>query len=186
MHDKSYRNKLKEQAEKAIGKTAAIGPDINLNEYDDAPVGHSYMVDEDMCGLPQEEQLTLIMSGMDVTQKKRGGTFFQKDTDVIHCHSQQEGIEVLPIKKALEQYDWIDEYYWKLAKVDTDKYTAAAELGLHDGYVIRALPGSKSIYPVQACMYIDKNNLQQNVHNIIIAEEGSELHVLRDAPHRPT
>ncbi|MBW1703243.1 MAG: SufD family Fe-S cluster assembly protein, partial [Deltaproteobacteria bacterium] len=44
--------------------------------------------------------------------------------------------------------------------MDTDKYTAAAELGLHDGYVIRALPGSKSIYPIQACLYLDKDGLQ--------------------------
>ena len=189
MHDRSYRNQIKETAAGAIDKTSVLGPDINLDEYDDAPVGHSYMADEDMCGMPKEEQLTLIMAGMDVTQKNRGGTYFQKDTEVIHCHSQQEGIEVIPIKKALEQYDWIDEYYWKLAKVDTDKFTAAAELGLHDGYVIRALPGSKSVYPVQACLYLDKDGLQQNVHNIIIAEEDSELHIITGcstSPHMKT
>jgi len=99
------------------------------------------------------------------------------DTSVIHCHSAQEGIEVLPIKKALEQ-EWIKEYYWKLVAVDADKYTAAVELNLHDGYVIRALPGSKAIYPVQACLYLDKEGLQQNVHNVIIAEEDSELHII--------
>ena len=189
MHDRSYRNQLKEMAEKAAAKTAAIGPDINLDEYDDAPVGHTYMADEDMCDLPREEKLTLIMAGMDVTQKNRGGTYLQKDTEVVHCHSQQEGIEVIPIKKALEEYDWVDEYYWKLAKVDTDKYTAAAELGLHDGYVIRALPGSKSVYPIQACLYLDKNGLQQNVHNIIVAEEDSELHIITGcstSPHMKT
>jgi len=72
----------------------------------------------------------------------------------------------------------VEEYYWKLVAVDADKYTAAAELGLHDGYVIRALPGSRSIYPVQACLYLDKDGLQQNVNNLIIAEEGSELHII--------
>ena len=92
---------------------------------------------------------------------------------------------MIPIKKALEEYDWIQEYYWKLAAVDTDKYTAAAELGLHDGYVIRALPGSKSIYPIQACLYLDKNNLQQNVHNIIVAEEDSELHIISGCASSP-
>ncbi len=92
---------------------------------------------------------------------------------------------MIPIKKALEEYDWIQEYYWKLAAVDTDKYTAAVELGLHDGYVIRALPGSKSIYPIQACLYLDKNNLQQNVHNIIVAEEDSELHIISGCVSSP-
>ena len=136
---------LKERAESAVGKKAAFGEDIDLGQFDPAPVPHAYMADEEMCSLPPEEQKRLIMTGLDVTQKGRGGTFFQKDTSVIHCHSQQEGIEVLPVQKALEQ-DWIKEYFWKLVSVDADKYTAAAALGLHDGYVIRALPGSKSIY----------------------------------------
>jgi Fe-S cluster assembly scaffold protein SufB len=183
------RKQLKEKAEKARDKKAAIGPDIDLDEFDDAPVPHAYLADEDMCALPESDQARLIMAGMDVTQKDRGGTYFQKDTEVIHCHSQQEGIEVIPIKKALEKYSWVEEYYWKLVAVDADKYTAAAELGLHDGYVIRALPGSRSIYPVQACLYLDKDGLQQNVHNLIIAEEGSEIHIITGcacSPHMKT
>jgi len=179
------REQLKEKAKNAKDKKGAIGPDINLDEFDQAPVPHSYLADEDLCDLPQEEQDRLIMAGLDVTKKERGATYFQKDTSVIHCQTQQEGIEVIPIKKALEQYDWIKDYYWKLVAVDTDKYTAAAELGLHDGYVIRALPGSKSIYPIQACLYLDKDGLQQNVHNLIIAEEDSELHIITGCATSP-
>jgi hypothetical protein len=175
---------LRQRAARAIDKKAAFGPDVDLNQFDPAPVPHTYLADEDMCELPPEEQKRLIMAGLDVTQKDRSGTFFQKDTSVIHCHSQQQGIEVMPIRKALEQ-EWIKDYYWKLAAVDADKFTAAAELGLHDGYMIRALPGSKSIYPVQACLYLDKEGLQQNVHNIIIAEEGSELHIITGCSTSP-
>jgi hypothetical protein len=175
---------LRRRAAKAIDKKAAFGPDVDLREFDSAPVPHTYMADEDLCELPPEEQKRLIMAGLDVTQKDRSGTFFQKDTSVIHCHTQQQGIEVMPIRKALEQ-EWIKDYYWKLAAVDADKFTAAAELGLHDGYMIRALPGSKSIYPVQACLYLDKEGLQQNVHNIIIAEEGSELHIITGCSTSP-
>jgi Fe-S cluster assembly protein SufB len=175
---------LRQRAANAIDKKAAFGPDIDLKQYDTAPVPHTYMADEDLCELPSEEQKRLIMAGLDVTQKDRSGTFFQKDTSVIHCHSQQQGIEVMPIRKALEQ-EWIKDYYWKLAAVDADKFTAAAELGLHDGYMIRALPGSRSIYPVQACLYLDKEGLQQNVHNIIIAEEGSELHIITGCSTSP-
>jgi Fe-S cluster assembly protein SufB len=176
---------LKERAAKAADKKAALGQDINLKEFDDSFVVHSYMADEDLCALPQAEQKRLIMAGLDVNQKERAGTFFQKDTSVIHCHSSQEGIEVIPIRKALEHHAWIRDYYWKLVSVDADKYTAAVELNLHDGYVIRALPGSKSIYPVQACLYLDKEGLQQNVHNIIIAEEGSELHIITGCSTSP-
>jgi Fe-S cluster assembly scaffold protein SufB len=176
---------LKERAARAVEKKAALGKDIDLNEFDDSFVPHSYMADEDLCGLPQEEQKRLIMAGLDVTQKERAGTFFQKDTSVIHCHSAQEGIEVIPVQRALEHHDWIKNYYWKLVPVDADKYTAAVALNLHDGYVIRALPGSKSVYPVQACLYLDKEGIQQNVHNIIIAEEGSELHIITGCSTSP-
>lgn len=180
-----FRDELKEKAKLAIDKKATLGPDLDLNQFDDAPVPHSYLADEDLCELPGAEQQRLIMAGLDVHKKERGGTYFQKDTSVIHCHAPQEGIEVMPIRKALEQFDWIRDYYWNLVSVDTDKYTAAAELGLHDGYFIRALPGRKSIYPVQACLYLDKDGLQQNVHNIIIAEEGAELHIITGCSTSP-
>lgn len=172
------REELRDKAAKAAGKQAAIGPDIDLGQFEKAPVPHAYLSDDDLRKLPMEEQYRLIMAGVDVNEKDRGGTYIQKDTTVVHCKSKQEGVEVLPIRKALEKYDWVQEYYWKLVSVDTDKYTAAAELDLHDGYVIRALPGVKTIYPIQACLYLDKNGLQQNVHNLIIAEEDSELHVI--------
>ena len=179
------RDELREKASRVIHKKGAIGPDIDLNKFDEAPVPHSYLADADLCAIPEDEQKTLIMSGLDVSKKERGGTYFQKDTEVIHCHTQQDGIEVIPIQKALDEYDWIRDYYWKLVSVDTDKYTAAAELGLHDGYVIRARAGSKSIYPIQACLYLDKDGLQQNVHNIIIAEEDSELHIISGCATSP-
>lgn len=184
-----YRDELIEKATKAKDKRAALGPDINLDDFEKAQEPHKYLADEDLCALPMEEQERLVMSGLDLTEKERGGTYFQKDTSVVHCDAKQEGFEVMPIREALETCDWIWDYYWKLVSVDADKYTAAAELDLQDGYVIRALPGSKGIYPIQACLYLDKDGLQQTVHNIIIAEEGSELHIITGcttAPHLKT
>ena len=51
--------------------------------------------------------------------------------------------------------------------------------------MIRALPGSRAVYPVQACLYLDKDGLQQTVHNIIIAEEDSELHIITGCATSP-
>ena len=87
----------------------------------------------------------MIQSGIDASENGRSGTYIQMDTAVVHSHAKQEGLEVIPIKEALKKYDWIRDYYWKLVSVDADKYTAAAELHLHDGYVIRALPGAKAV-----------------------------------------
>ena len=175
----------KEKAFKVRDKKAALGPDVNLDDFEKAPVPHNYLAEEDFCTLPEEEQKNLAMAGLDLTLKDRGGTFFQKDTSVIHCNAKQEGVQVIPIRRALKEQDWILDHYWKLVPVDMDKYTAAAELDLHDGYVIRALPGSKSIYPIQACLYLDRDGLQQTVHNIIIAEENSELHIITGCATSP-
>ncbi len=179
------RETLKERAVKAAQKKAAIGPDIDLDQFQRAPVDHEYLDDEKLLKLPEQEKRQFLMAGVDVTKKERGGTFLQMDTSVVHCETKQEGIEVIPIKTALEKYDWIHDYYWKLASVDQDKYTAAAEMDLHNGYVIRALPGAKTIYPIQACLYIGKEGLQQNIHNIIIAEEDSELHIITGCSTSP-
>ncbi len=182
MHiDEQFELKAKE----AIDKKGAIGPDVDLSTFDATPSPHDDMADEDLQGLPKEEQEQLLMAGLDVTEKERGGTYLQMNTRAVHCHSSQDGIEVLSIQKALAEHDWIRDYYWKLADVSTDKYTAAAQLGLHDGYVIRSLPGTKSVYPIQACLYMHKDGMQQNVHNVIVAEEDSELHIISGCATSP-
>ena len=84
----------------------------------------------------------------------------------------------MAISQALDKYDWMADYWWQAVAVDTDKYTANIELNPNDGYFIRALPGQKTVFPVQACLYLAKARLAQNVHNVIIAEEGSELHII--------
>ncbi len=178
MHD------LNDKADRAKNKKAVLGPDIDLGTFTDEPVDHAYM--QDLRKLKEVDRQKILQAGVDLSGIGRSGTFLQMDTSVLHSHSTHEGLDVIPIKQALKECDWIKDYYWKLASVDADKYTARAQLNLHDGYVIRAHPGSKVIYPVQACMYIDKENLSQYVHNLIIAEEGSELHIITGcatAPH---
>lgn len=167
---------LDEKALRAKDKKALLGPDIDLDAYHSEPVSHEYV--RDLGILSQADKDRMILAGVDADEKERSGTYVQKDSAVIHARSGQDGLEVIPIKDALQQYDWVKDYYWKLIAVDTDKYTARAKLALHNGYVIRASAGSKVVYPVQACLYLEKEGLSQNVHNIIIAEEGSELHII--------
>ena len=168
---------LDKKALEAKEKKATIGPDINLEAFEPA----SYKQPGPAAGLsaiPDDDKKRMILTGVDLSEAGRSGTYLQKNATVLHSLSKQEGLEVMPIKDALKHYDWLGDYYWKLVAVDTDKYTAAAQLGLQNGYVIRALPGSKVVYPVQACMYLDQDGSSQNVHNLVIAEEGSELHII--------
>lgn len=179
------RDSLKKIAEDLKDKKATLGRDINLDEFEKVSVQHAYLQEQDLQALSQEEKKQLVMAGIEITEEERGGTFFQKDTTVVRCGTRLDGIEVIPITEALEHYDWIGEYYWKLLSPATDKYTAAAELDLQNGYVIRALPGAKSTYPIQACLYMEKEGIMQNVHNIIVAEEDSELHIITGCTTSP-
>ena len=170
---KAYRAR----AEAAITKPAALGEDIDLNAYVSSTEEQPYQVDPS--NLPAKDKEGMLEAGVildDVTQ--RSGTYIQVDNTPVHSSTRQEGIEVLAVSQALAKYDWLSDYWWQAVAVDSDKYTATVELGQHDGYFIRALPGYRTIYPVQACLYLAKARSAQKVHNIIIAEEGSELHII--------
>lgn len=167
---------LTERAKLAIDKKAAFGEDIDLTKYVKLSQGHDYV--ENLESLPEEEKERLMAVGIDTKETERSGSFVQKDTHVSHRRSTQEGVEVMGTLEALEKYAWLQDYWWKAVAVDQDKYTAHVQLHQNDGYFIRTLPGVKTVYPLQACLYLHEEQFAQNVHNIIIAEEGSELHII--------
>lgn len=165
----------RKRAESAREKPAKFGPDVRLEEY--TTEGPEYEPSE-LAEVDVVNAERLLNAGVDVTGRERSGSFIQVDRSVIHASPTQEGIEVMATREALERYDWLEEYVWKLVEVDADKYTASAELNFQDGYFIRALPGARTVFPVQACLYLKSEDISQNVHNIIIAEEGSEIHII--------
>ena len=167
----------KDRAKAAAAKPATLGEDIDLSAYTSSTEEQPYQ--DNPSQLPAKAKEQMLGAGVmldDISQ--RSGTFIQTDNTPIHSSSQQEGIEVMAVSQALEKYDWMSDYWWQAVAVDADKYTANIELSQHNGYFIRALPGYKTIYPVQACLYLAKAQLAQKVHNVIIAEEDSELHII--------
>jgi Fe-S cluster assembly scaffold protein SufB len=166
-----------DKAKTARNKAAALGEDIDLSQYTSSDEEQPYQSDPSQ--FPAKEKKQMLEAGIildDVSQ--RAGTFIQKNNAPVHSSVRQEGIEVMPTSEAREKYNWLADYWWRAVAVDSDKYTANVELSKHDGYFIRALPGQKTVFPVQACLYLARARLVQNVHNIIIAEEGSELHII--------
>jgi Fe-S cluster assembly scaffold protein SufB len=167
----------KDKAKEAAAKPAAFGEDIDLGAYVSSTEEQPYQVDPSK--LPPEAKKRMLETGVILDDPgQRAGTFIQMDNAPVHSSVRQEGVEVMAVSQALEKYDWLSDYWWQAVAVDTDKYTATVELNQYNGYFIRTLPGYKTIYPVQACLYLAKARLAQNVHNIIIAEENSELHII--------
>ena len=170
---KSYR----EKARKALEKPAAFGADIDLKDYETS--GDEQSRWKDPSDIPARTREQMLQAGIELDDtSKRSGTYIQMDNDPVLSSIAGEGVEVMPVSQAMDKYDWLSDYWWRAVDVATDKYTASVEMSGSDGYFIRALAGQKAVYPVQACLYMAKAKLAQNVHNIVIAEEGSEIDII--------
>ncbi|MDO4768092.1 MAG: SufD family Fe-S cluster assembly protein [Pseudomonadota bacterium] len=135
---------------------------------------------KDFSGLTEDGKRELRMVGVDVdSAASRAGTFLQFDHSTVHCKSAAKGVEVLGIRQALRKYDGLPEYFWKALDRDKDDFTrAAAREELHGGYFIRTEKGARVSEPVQTCLFIKGENTGQNVHNIVVVEEDSEVHII--------
>lgn len=104
--------------------------------------------------------------------------YLQVDFNPLIQYSGIKGLEILSTKDALKKYPWLKSYFWKLVDKDKDEYTKYSYKHEFNGYFIRAKKNVKIQTPIQACLYLNTNEIIQNVHNIIIAEEGSELDII--------
>ncbi len=157
--------------------------ELDLSVYREEAPEHAEL--EDLSRIPADEQRLLRMTGVDPEGKERSGSFFQKDHSVVHCRSQFDGAEILSASVARDKYEGLTEYWGKAVPVGKDVYTKRAEEHQEHGYFIRSLPGAKVHYPLQACLYLTEDKLAQDVHNIIIAEEGSTLNVITGCATSP-
>ncbi len=120
-------------------------------------------------------------AGYETQDKNRSGTFMHLNHETIAASINQayEGkLELLDTKTALKKYPWLEEYRWKLVKKDKDEYTQKVAEDFSGGYFMRILSGAEITFPLQSCMLITQRNLEQRVHNIIIAEENSKAHII--------
>lgn len=149
---------------------------IDIKSYKSHTKDKSYI--NNLKEIDPKHKKSMLSAGIDLSQKNRTGTYIQMDHNVVHAKSLYPGLEVMSITEALKKHSWLKDYYWKVMPLNTDKFTEEASIHQHHGYFLRALKGVKATYPLQACLFINDNNVIQNVHNVIIAEEGSDLQVI--------
>jgi Fe-S cluster assembly scaffold protein SufB len=139
------------------------------------------VTESDLTKVPHKILEEARKAGIESNDKNRSGTYFHLDQTTIQAAVNQvfEGkIELLDIKAALKKYSWLDSYFWKIVDKNKDEYTRKVAEDYSGGYFIRILPGAEVAFPLQSCMMISQKNLEQRVHNIIIAEEGSNAHII--------
>ncbi len=167
---------ITDRAKRARDKKAALGEDVNIEHFETTAEEHETL--GSLSELEEDYTEDLLRAGIEPSEKDRSGSFLQRDRSVVFSKVNYPGLEVMSTTDALARYEWLEEYLWQLIPVDTDKYTAEVELAPSHGYFIRAKPGAKVTMPVQSCLFITADKVRQNVHNIVIAEENSELHII--------
>lgn len=176
-------SEIKEKAERTKDKRAALGLDVDLNEYSRSKKSWDY--DPEFGQFSPEEREHLLRVGVELTDTEHAGTFVQADASVIHCQVNLPGVEVLPITEAMHRYDWVADHMWRLVSVDADKYTARAELELDNGFFIRVYAGVHMELPIETCLYMRTHGLAQHIHNLVIVEPGAKLHIITGCTVHP-
>ena len=133
-----------------------------------------------LSGLDPDDMAVLSEVAVSSDEKTRSGTFVLKDSSLICSSSRQEGMEILPIADALEQYQWLREkYYWNLVSMEESPLSreeACTKKPL--GFFLRVKKGQKGGLPCQAGLYMSRDLERQVLHNVIILEEESELELI--------
>lgn len=173
---------LKKRAESAASKKAAFGEDFELDKFEKGSKVSKPI--EDLETLDEESKKTLLQVGVVANEEGRSGSFLIRDNTVSHSSLKNKDVELMSTHKALEKYEWLKDYSWKLVQVDADKYTAKTYLEDADGYFIRMPAGKRSSLPVQTCLMLDSKKVSQTVHNIIIVEEGASLDIITGCTSR--
>lgn len=165
-----------ERAQRAKAKKALLGEDVDIEYYTTETNEHDVLASLD--DISEDYGQDLLDAGIEPSEKDRSGSFLQQDRSVVFSRAKYPGLELMSTTDAIKKYDWLKEYLWNAIPVDMDKYTAEVELAQSHGYFIRSEAGSKVTMPVQSCLFITSDKIRQNVHNIVIAEENSELHLI--------
>jgi uncharacterized protein len=135
----------------------------------------------DLTKIPHKILEEAKKAGMETEGENRSATFFHLNRETVAAKVNEiyEGkLELMDIKTALKKYPAIEKYRWKLVGKDKDEFTKKVAEDFSGGYFMRILPGAEISFPLQSCLMITERNLEQRVHNIIIAEEGSKAHII--------
>lgn len=161
---------------KALNKPAEYGPDLDLSIYDiEKPVISDLDTENlDKNVLKATSRVSLSIENISYIQVNEQALY-----KLMEKQLSKYGVKIVPLKKALDENNFVRELAWRIIKPDTDKYTAYTYLyGGELGFFIYVPPNTKVPIPVYNCLVITSDKRVQFAHNIIYVDSGSEINVV--------
>ncbi|MFO8074087.1 MAG: SufD family Fe-S cluster assembly protein [Polyangia bacterium] len=130
--------------------------------------------------IDKSDARSLARVGITDDPSERSGSFVLRDDEPVCSQADADGLELELIEIALQRHDWLRrDHYWKLVDPETDEYTRSLHaMERPQGFFLRVRAGEKVVLPAQTGLFLASEGTTQRVHNIVVLEEGSELHLI--------
>jgi len=158
---------------------------VNLSDFNSGAEENEYAYVDSLEAITETDANEFVKVGIETDASLRAGTFIQKDNAVVHCSHSTDGADVMGMAGALEAFPWLESHVWKLLSPEKDDMTREAAKSPLQGFFIRSHKGVKIEKPLQTCLHIAQDKFSQKVHNIVIAEEDSEMHIIAGCSTSP-
>ena len=158
---------------------------VNLSDFTSQAKENEYAYVDNLDAINEADANEFVKVGIETDAALRAGTFIQKNNAVVHCSNSTDGADVMGMAGALEAFPWLEPYVWKLLSPEKDDMTREAAKSTLQGFFIRSHKGVKIEKPLQTCLHIAQDKFSQKVHNIVIAEEDSEVHIIAGCSTSP-
>ena len=127
-----------------------------------------------------KDKLDLRKVGYDDSgETPRSASFLIEDDTARVAASKERKLVMASIRQARADYPWVRELEWSLVDPDTDEFTRlVANHPDPAGNFIHVKEGAKIRFPAQSCFLLKSQREEQVLHNVIVLESGSELHLI--------
>ncbi|MGD8780883.1 MAG: SufD family Fe-S cluster assembly protein [Ignavibacteria bacterium] len=129
--------------------------------------------------LKKDEVGTLKAVGVNLDDNSETGKFLMYGSSVFTFLPQIDGLEIIPLKEVFQIYpDIKDKYHFKAVDKDQDEFTKTAYTKEQNGYFIRVRKNVIVDMPLYTAMFMHKEMSTMCIHNIVVLEEGAQLHLV--------